>query len=159
MKHKSRIPTQRFRRACFGAICVLWLGHAPAAPLTFATAPAVLVSTALGTERGSAVVGVFMDGRATYAFQTNGSVGSAETQAAPLAEQAQQLYEIGSISKVFTGLLLAQAVERGDLALDDSLGALLQGKATLTSREVASITLRQLVTHSSCVPRIPPDQS
>lgn len=158
MKHKSRIPTQQFRRACLGVICLLWLGHAPAAPLSFATAPAVLVNTALGTERGSAVVGVLKDGRTTYAFQTNGTVGS-ETQPGPLAEQAQQLYEIGSISKVFTGLLLAQAVERGDLALDDSLGTLLQGKATLVSREVASITLRQLVTHSSCLRRRPPDIS
>lgn len=158
MKYKSRIPTQQFRRACLGVICLLWLGHAPAAPLSFATPPAVLVSTALGTERGSAVVGVLKDGRAAYVFQTNGNVGS-ETQAGPLAEQAQQLYEIGSISKVFTGLLLAQAVERGDLALDDSLGVLLQGKATLASREVASITLRQLVTHSSCLPRRPPDIS
>lgn len=158
MKHKSRFPKQRFGRACFGVMCLLWLGHAPAAPLSFATAPAVLVSTALGTERGSAVVGVLKDGGTTYAFQTNGSVGS-QTQAGSLTEQAQQLFEIGSISKVFTGLLLAQAVERGDLALDDSLGTLLQGKATLPSREVASITLRQLVTHSSCLPRIPPDMS
>ena len=53
--------------------------------------------------------------------------------------------------------MLAQAVERGDLALDDNLGTLLQGKVTLTSPEVASITLRQLITHSSCLARVPPD--
>ncbi|WP_093439251.1 serine hydrolase [Variovorax sp. 770b2] len=69
---------------------------------------------------------------------------------------AQPLYEIGSISKVFTGLLLAQSVERGDLALDDNLGALLRGKAAL-SPEVSAITLRRLITHSACLPWDPPD--
>ncbi|MEO7938891.1 MAG: serine hydrolase, partial [Burkholderiaceae bacterium] len=51
------------------------------------------------------------------------------------------------------GLLLAQAVERGDLSLDDTVGKLLQGKITLVSPRVANITLRQLITHSACLPR------
>jgi D-alanyl-D-alanine-carboxypeptidase/D-alanyl-D-alanine-endopeptidase len=60
---------------------------------------------------------------------------------------------------VFTGLLLAQAVERGDLRLDDRLGDVLAGRVVFSSPAVTSITLRQLVTHSSCLPRLPPDFS
>jgi len=65
---------------------------------------------------------------------------------------------VGSISKVFTGLLLAQAVERGELSLDDTVGRLLQGQALpdLPPR-VAAITLGQLVTHTSCLARLPGD--
>jgi CubicO group peptidase (beta-lactamase class C family) len=33
------------------------------------------------------------------------------------------LYEIGSITKVFTSLLLAEAVERGEVALTDPVGS------------------------------------
>ncbi|MDF1729483.1 MAG: serine hydrolase, partial [Sulfitobacter sp.] len=35
------------------------------------------------------------------------------------------VYEIGSISKVFTSLLLAHAVEQGNVKLDQSVGSLL----------------------------------
>ena len=91
MKNKLHILLQQGLRGCFGAACVLWLGHAPAAPLTFSTEPAVLANTALGTELGSAVVGVWRDGRAVYAFQQNGDVGGG-TDTGLLTEQAQQLY-------------------------------------------------------------------
>ncbi len=37
------------------------------------------------------------------------------------------LYEIGSITKVFTSLLLAEAVERGEVALTDPVGKFLPG--------------------------------
>jgi serine-type D-Ala-D-Ala carboxypeptidase/endopeptidase len=67
------------------------------------------------------------------------------------------MYEIASISKVFTGLLLAQAVERGDLSLRDSLGDLLKSVVTIDSPDVAKVTLEQLITHRSCLPRSPID--
>ncbi|MDO8449199.1 MAG: serine hydrolase domain-containing protein [Rhodoferax sp.] len=145
-------------RGCVGAVAGLWLSCTAAQQLTFGSDPTLLAKTALGEEQGSVAVGVWRDGQATYAFRQNGAADR-DSASAPSAVQAQQLYEIGSISKVFTGLLLAQAVEKGDLTLEDKLGALLQGKATLTSPEVASITLRQLITHSACVPRLPPDFS
>jgi len=62
------------------------------------------------------------------------------------------MFEIGSVTKVFTGLLLAQAVQRGDLKLDDTVGRLLAGKVDGLSPAVASVTLRQLVTHTGCMP-------
>ena len=103
----------------------------------------MIAAKALANEKGYAVAGVWRDGVAGY--------GGAAQDGRLLP---QLLFEIGSISKVFTGLLLAQAVERGDFTLDDTLGQLLKGEVQL-SPEVAAVTLRQLVTHSSCLPRMP----
>jgi len=142
---------------------VLWLASllalvdASAQPPSFATDPAVLARMALRDERGSVSVGLWHAGQARFAFLQNSGQGvSSEPSPSPVDATELPLYEIGSITKVFTGLLLAQSVERGDLALEDSLGTLLQGKAAL-SPEVAAITLRQLVTHSACLPWDPPD--
>ena len=121
--------------------------------LGFASRPAVLARYALGGLRGSVAVGVWRSGRTVYAGISDGRESPPEQVNGPDAA----LFEIGSISKVFTGLLLAQAVERGDLGLDDTLGTLLADKVSLTSPAVASITLRQLITHTSCLPRLPPD--
>lgn len=120
--------------------------------LSMESEPAALAKAALGSERGSAAVGVWRGGSSRFAFTPQSAVNPAASD----NRQGQPLFEIGSITKVFTGLLLAQAVERGELRLDDTLGKLLNGKANL-SPQVAAVTLRQLVTHSSCLPRLPAD--
>lgn len=65
------------------------------------------------------------------------------------------VFEIGSISKVFTGLLLALAVEEGRATLETTVGELLKGKVDFKDPAVAAITLRQLATHTSGLPRLP----
>ena len=69
------------------------------------------------------------------------------------AKPEHVIFEIGSISKVFTGLLLAQAVHEGKLALSDTLSKRLP--VEFDNPAVASITLEQLATHTSCLPRLP----
>jgi CubicO group peptidase (beta-lactamase class C family) len=64
------------------------------------------------------------------------------------------LFEIGSITKTFTGLLLATEIQRGRLGLERPIGTLLPS-TLLPSEAVSNITLRQLVTHSSGLPRLP----
>ncbi len=59
------------------------------------------------------------------------------------------IYEIGSISKVFTGVLLASLVHEGKLKVDDPITAHLPGPAP------KRITLRHLSTHRSGLPRLP----
>ncbi len=61
------------------------------------------------------------------------------------------LYEIGSITKTMTGLLLADGVTRGLYSLDTPVGDLLDGKAEVDPR----ITLRRLSIHTSGLPRVP----
>jgi len=121
--------------------------------LTLASSPATIARNALGGLAGSVAVGVWHAGRADYAGIRNGVELKSEEVSGPEAA----LFEIGSISKVFTGLLLAQAVERGDLALDDTLGKLLMSKAPPVSSAVSAVSLRQLITHTSCLPRVPAD--
>ena len=65
------------------------------------------------------------------------------------------LYEIGSITKVFTSLLLADAVGRGEVALTDPVGTFLPAKVKVPERGGRSITLQDLATHSSGLPRMP----
>ena len=156
------MPVQSRIRGFFLCVSVLALGLtglgpvAWAQPLSLASDPAVMARVALGElKHGQAAVGVWRDGKAHEARVQSGDA----TPAAAPGSGAPPLFEIGSISKVFTGLLLAQAVERGDLGLDDRLGDVLAGKVAFSSPAVASITLRQLVTHSSCLPRLPPAPS
>ncbi|MBI2814444.1 MAG: serine hydrolase [Opitutae bacterium] len=76
--------------------------------------------------------------------------------AAPMT--ADTVFEIGSITKMFTGLLLAQAVVEGRVTLDDTLARHLPGELVLPP-DVAAITLGQLATHTSGLPRLPADLS
>ncbi|HEX5716414.1 MAG TPA: serine hydrolase [Thermoanaerobaculia bacterium] len=63
------------------------------------------------------------------------------------------IFEIGSISKVFTGILLADAVQAGKLGLDDTLAQRLPVR--FADPAVGAVTLKQLATHTSCLPRLP----
>jgi CubicO group peptidase (beta-lactamase class C family) len=58
--------------------------------------------------------------------------------------------QIASVTKAYTGLLLADATLRGELTLDTTVDELLLGKPA-TER---SITVRSLATHTSGLPRL-----
>ncbi|MFL6197059.1 MAG: serine hydrolase [Thermoanaerobaculia bacterium] len=63
------------------------------------------------------------------------------------------IFEIGSMSKVFTGILLAQSVAEGKLGFDDTLAKRLP--VQFEDPAVGAVTLKQLATHTSCLPRLP----
>lgn len=65
------------------------------------------------------------------------------------------IFEIGSATKVFTSLLLAEMVERGEVALEDPVAKYLPATVKMPSRNGRSITLIDLATHSSGLPRLP----
>lgn len=67
------------------------------------------------------------------------------------------VFEIGSITKVFTALLLAQAVVGGRVTLDTTVAELMGPKQIFDDPRVGAITLRQLATHTSGLPRLPAD--
>ncbi len=69
------------------------------------------------------------------------------------------LYEIGSITKVFTALLLADAVVRGEVTLDTPIARLLPADVALPDNAGERITLLMLATHTSGLPRIPAEIS
>ncbi|MBB6119195.1 serine hydrolase domain-containing protein [Nocardiopsis algeriensis] len=61
-------------------------------------------------------------------------------------------YEIGSVTKTMTALLLADAVERGEVTEDTRLGDLLD----LDGTPAAEVTLAELASHRSGLPRLSP---
>jgi serine-type D-Ala-D-Ala carboxypeptidase/endopeptidase len=71
------------------------------------------------------------------------------------APDDETVYEIGSISKVFTGLLLAEAVVRGEVTLETPIASLLPADVELPDGVGDRITLLMLATHTSGLPRIP----
>lgn len=68
------------------------------------------------------------------------------------AELEGSEFEIGSVSKTFTGALLAVAVERGELTTDSTVAEVLGADAEGSA--IADVTLAELATHSSGLPRL-----
>ena len=65
------------------------------------------------------------------------------------------VFEIGSITKVFTSLLLTDAVQRGEVALDDPVAKFLPPRVKVPQRGGKQITLVDLATHTSGLPKLP----
>jgi CubicO group peptidase (beta-lactamase class C family) len=72
------------------------------------------------------------------------------------APKPQAAFEIGSVSKTFTALLVADLIERGRWSLDDPIAKHLPAGAQVPRQGERQITVRDLVTHSSGLPAIPP---
>lgn len=81
--------------------------------------------------------------------------GEAGEGARPLA--ANSGFEIGSITKTFTGTVLADMVRRGEVKLDDPVGKYLPPGVRVPSYHGRPITLLDLATHMSGLPRLPTD--
>jgi D-alanyl-D-alanine-carboxypeptidase/D-alanyl-D-alanine-endopeptidase len=64
----------------------------------------------------------------------------------------ETLFEIGSVTKVFTALLLADMVRRGEVALSDPVSKYLPPGITLAAPDGRSITLEDLATHTAGLP-------
>ncbi len=69
------------------------------------------------------------------------------------------LFEIGSATKVFTALLLADAAARGEVSLDDPVAKLLPPEVKVPERGGKKIALSDLATHTSGLPRLPSNLS
>lgn len=71
------------------------------------------------------------------------------------ALDGSSVFEIGSISKVFTATVLAELVQEGKVRLDDPAQKYLPGSAHLPSRDNKVITLGNLAEQNSGLPRMP----
>ncbi len=79
------------------------------------------------------------------------SLGHADLSSGRVADE-NTIYHLGSVTKVFTALLLVQLRDAGRLRLDDPLTRHLPEVAPL----LPPITLRQLASHTSGLPLMPP---
>lgn len=73
----------------------------------------------------------------------------------PRSLDGDTVFEIGSATKVFTSLLLADMVQRGEVALDDPVAKYLPPGVKMPERNGRVITLVDLATHTSGLPRLP----
>lgn len=125
--------------------------------LSFAAAPLprervdqfVSPAMRLGGIQGCVVGLIDANGRAVFGY---GSVR--ENGPAP---DGQTVFEIGSVTKCFTGLLLAQMAEAGEVTLDEPVSQLLPEGVAVPSKDGASITLLHLSAQTSGLPRMPPN--
>jgi len=69
----------------------------------------------------------------------------------------ETLFEIGSITKVFTGVTLAKLAQDGVVKLSDPLSRYLPPGVVSPQKNGREITLEQLATHTSGLPRLPPN--
>ena len=77
----------------------------------------------------------------------------AKDDARPL--NGDTVFEIGSITKVFTALLLEDMAQRGEVKLDDPIAKYLPEGVKAPQRNGKEITLAELATHTSGLPRMP----
>ncbi len=137
--------------AILPAVCAVLISLPAAAPCQ---TPAPSLSDSLGAyiqpvETGhfdALVVTVIADGQArTLRY---GPDADAVDKSTP--------FEIGSLSQVFTGLLLAEAVRRGEVAFDDPIDKHVSLGGDWPSIDGGRpITLIDLATHTSGLPRMP----
>jgi D-alanyl-D-alanine-carboxypeptidase/D-alanyl-D-alanine-endopeptidase len=65
------------------------------------------------------------------------------------------IFEIGSITKLFTALLLSDMANRGEVRPDEPVAELLPAGTRVPMRNGRAITLRDLASHYSGLPRLP----
>jgi len=95
-------------------------------------------------------VAFIKDGKTTtYSY---GEIKKGEKQ---LPDTDKTFFEIGSISKTFTGILLADEVVKGKMSLDDPINKYLPDSIKKMEFKDVPITLKTLSNHSSGFPRLP----
>lgn len=108
-----------------------------------------VIKDRVDTKRSSGIaVGILdPDGRTrVFAYGASGT-------SRPL--DGQSVFEIGSITKTFTATTLADMVAKGEVKLDDPVAKYLPASAHVPSRNGREITLVDLATQSSGLPRMP----
>ena len=77
------------------------------------------------------------------------------TRSGDQAIDEHTVFEIGSITKVFTAILLADMAQRGEVALDDPIASYLPDSVAVPTRGDQAMTLAHLSMHTSGLPRLP----
>jgi CubicO group peptidase (beta-lactamase class C family) len=107
-----------------------------------------LLEQAAGGRQNAGMIAVVLDGQASRTV-TVGSSG-----VAGLALNGDTVFEIMSITKVLTSLLLSDMVGRGEVGFDDPVAKYLPAGVTLAVRG-RPVTLLDLATYTSGLPNMP----
>jgi len=118
-------------------------------PLTEITAIEDIVKPYIDNEMTKGLsIGTYKDGEVEF---YNYGICSDKN---PVPPTENTIYEIGSITKTFTGAVLAEMVAEGKVKFEDPISQYLPKDICNWSSEKA-ITLEELSTHSSGLPRLP----
>lgn len=128
------------------------LSAEPALDLPADTAPFIQAAIANGDLVGLVVVLVDGNKVTTKSF----GLANKETKKAP---DADTVFQIGSITKTFTGTLLADAVLNGKLKLEDSVQSRLPEGVSIMQVGETPMTIENVATHRSGIPRLNSDFS
>jgi CubicO group peptidase (beta-lactamase class C family) len=103
-----------------------------------------------GKRSSGLVVGVIdaTGAKRVIAYGVQGAPGSK-------ALDGNTVFEIGSVTKVFTTAILADMVNKGEVRLEDPAGKYLPASVKMPVRGGKQITLLDLATHTSGLPRLP----
>src|SRR6266567_2800564 len=148
----SITTTARF--VCYAAL--LFAARFPAASQSYFTDAdadginAFLHATFSGTNTNTCMVIGLVDERGSKVF-TAGKLDNGTGQEA----NGDTVFEIASITKTFTALLLVDMVERGEVKLDDPVAKYLPESVKVPARDGKQITLLNLATHTAGLPRDP----
>jgi CubicO group peptidase (beta-lactamase class C family) len=90
-----------------------------------------------------AVLGIWADGQETVAVHgvLNSATGVETT--------TDSLFQVGSITKVWTATMIMQLIDEGCLALDTTVAQVLPGARICTSDVSGQVTIEHLLTHTS----------
>lgn len=132
--------------------CAVLVSTAPLGAQAFPDDDAIQSILSQRIEQGRGV------GLVVGVLEANGSArvvvaGSAGEGARSLSDRT--LFEIGSVTKTFTGALLAEMARRGEVSLDDPVARYLPASVRMPTRNGRHITLLDLATHRSGLPALP----
>lgn len=96
------------------------------------------------------IVVALIDGKNVEYF----SYGKASSMPEDLVDE-NSIFEIGSISKTFTGVMIADEILKGKMKASDPLGDHLPATVKMPTRNGKQITIQDVATHSSSLPRMP----
>lgn len=112
---------------------------------------------ASGKQRGALIEGILTDflesnyiPAAAVAIISDGEISYHTVDS-----KLDAVYEIGSLSKVFTGIMLAKALEDEVVTLDEPLNSYLPRQLNGKNSFFEQVNLKQLTTHTSGFPRQP----
>ena len=135
--------------ACL-ALCVVSASVARAQEFAPDTAVRRILADRLASGRGMGFVLAIVERGKSPRYYATGTSGVAGVRL-----DSSTVFEIGSITKVFTSALLADMVERGEVKLDDPISKYLPTTVRVPARKGKEITLLDLATQSSGLPRLP----
>lgn len=105
----------------------------------------------IDVDRQSVGMVVGLCGRAEARFIAHGARALTD----PRPPDRNTVFNIGSITKVFTAVLLADAVLRGEMSYDDPVQRHLPAELAVPEADGTPITLADLATHTSGLPVLP----